>query len=100
MEFNLEEYNCPICGWDEAEFDGTYYRMDDNGNQKFDLCHEDLIETGLPLPEEYYPKIEKIAGGGSTVVSKYSIHPEPSYAWEETWLCPHCLKEFTFRNEN
>ena len=100
MEFNTEQYNCPLCGWDEAQFDGTYYRLNDNGKQIFDLSHEDIVETELPVPVEYYPKIEHIAGPRSHIISKYAIAPEPNYRWKETWLCPDCNKEFTFDNEN
>ena len=100
MEFNLEQYNCPQCGWDEAEFDGTYYRLDDNGKQVFDLCHDDIVETELPVPLEYYPKIEHVSGHHTHIISKYAIAPEPLYTWKETWLCPHCNEEFTFDNEN
>jgi len=89
MEFNLEEYNCPHCGWDEAEFYGTFYRLDDNGEQVFDLSGFDLEETKLPLPEEYYPKIFDSVG-----------NHRDGFAWKETWLCPRCNKEFTFKNEN
>jgi len=72
----IKKYSCPNCGILAPEFDGTFYKVVD-GEYVFDLSDWDLMETGLPLSEEYYPKIKD---------------------GKETHLCPKCGKEFTFIN--
>jgi len=79
-------YSCPECGWNETDFDGTFYKVVD-GKQVFNLCIEDLKETGLPQPDEYYPKI-------STPI----VNNIGKYNWVETWLCPDCNRRFKFEN--
>ena len=84
------EYNCPICDWEPPEFDGTFYKIVD-GKVKKDLSDWDLEETKLPLPDNYYPKF----GPRHIEQGEYF-----GYNWEETYLCPHCNKEFSFINSS
>jgi len=91
MKKVFSEYACPQCGWDDANFDGTFYKVV-NGKQVFNLSDWDLKETGLPLPDNYYPKF-----------GKRSVHrPGGFYGhqWEETYLCPKCNTVFTFFNSD
>ena len=84
---------CPKCNWADNYFDGTYYRVEDN-EQIFDLSDWDLQETGIPLPENYYPKINNI----QDVVDPEN---EVNYqTWLETYLCPECGQLFTVENSN
>jgi rubredoxin len=87
-------YDCPICGWESGgEYDDIfleecYYKLE--GDQLKVISVEDLREVEQDPPEDYYPKF------GPTY--PYSTVDGSGYDWKETWLCPHCKKEFSFVN--
>lgn len=84
-------YDCPKCGSPAEDFDGTFYKVVD-GKAIFDLSDWDIIETGLPIPDEYYPKFG----------ARESAHnlDYRGYNWEETHKCPHCGEIFTYINSS
>jgi len=84
-------YDCEKCGWEAPDFDGTFYRIVD-GEAVLDLSLWDLEETGLPQPDEYYPKFGP----------KEPIHTMDysGFEWEETHYCPNCKEEFTLINSS
>ena len=84
-------YDCPNCGKTAPDFDGTYYAVVD-GELVYDLSDWDIKETGLPVPEEYFPKFGE---------SKFVSHPDYfGYDWEETHKCPACGTIFSFINSS
>ena len=83
--------NCPTCGWDAPNFDGTYYKID-GINIKFDLSIMDIDETGQNIPSEYYPKVSNYRA--MTPIQGMFV----GHQWEEIHMCPLCNKEFSFIN--
>jgi len=84
--------SCNKCGWNNTSFDSTYYRINEE-EQIFDLSDWDLVETGLELPEGYYPKI-------SDLIDFVNEDGELYQEWKETFKCPKCGNVFTILNSN
>jgi hypothetical protein len=87
-------YSCPSCGWDsggeynDIYLEDCYYKLD--GEKLEVISVDDLIECKQDPPKDYYPK--------RTNAGYYDNIDGYGYDWLETWLCPHCKKEFSFNN--
>ena len=88
------QYRCTTCDWmagdiyNDIYLEDCYYKF--IGEEMKVISQDDINESKLEKPDDYYPKM--------TAPISYSNMDGSGYDWLETWLCPYCKKEFSFTN--
>ena len=98
-EFIKTGYECPDCGWSYND-DGFYY-VDKEEHCVIDCtkCVDEKTFRLIPDPpkgKKAYPLIDNYH---HSLYASYNCGVD-GHDWDETHLCPNCLKEFSFSNSD